>query len=539
LSTFAEIKTTKLDPASDSEPAEFIKRNAGDGAIEAHVIGGTIVVTPSGTQDVNVVEIGGNAVTTTIPVSGTVTATGPLTDVQLRATPVPISGTVTATPTGTQDVNLVSTITVPVSGPLTDTQLRATPVPVSGTVAVSAVSGTVAVTQSTSPWVTNDPGLPNALGQANMAGSTSVAIASDQSAIPVSGSVTVSGTVTANLGTIDGAATAVAQTDGSQKTQIVDDDGTVIGATEILAKDYLNVAIVQDIELSPTNSSTANLAAGATFTGTSCTTLGVAAIQISLFADQNCTIRVEQAQEEPGVNWDVFNTWNYTASSGSDDAARTIQATGSSFRIRVTNNGGSPTTQFRLLSVVTPYADALPRGLSELGNLKVSLEELNNTDISTGNGTADSGTQRVVIASDNSPVPTSVSSLPLPSGASTLAAQGTGNASLSSIDGKLSGTLTVSGTVNPTTPSVVQAFVTTVATAGTRVQLASHAVIAGILQAPSTNTGLIYVGDSTVSSTVYGAELQAGQATGIAINNTNAIWIDASVNGSKCAFLGS
>lgn len=51
---------------------------------------------------------------TPVPVSGTVTASGPLTDAQLRATPVPVSGTVTA------------------SGPLTDAQLRATPVPVSG-----------------------------------------------------------------------------------------------------------------------------------------------------------------------------------------------------------------------------------------------------------------------------------------------------------------------------------------------------------------------------------------------------------------------
>jgi hypothetical protein len=49
-------------------------------------------------------------------VSGTVTATGPLTDTQLRAT------------------------AVPVSGPLTDTQLRATAVPVSGTVAVTGVA---------------------------------------------------------------------------------------------------------------------------------------------------------------------------------------------------------------------------------------------------------------------------------------------------------------------------------------------------------------------------------------------------------------
>ncbi len=65
-----------------------------------------------------------------------------LTDTQLRATPLPISGTITATPTGTQDVNLVSTIPVPVTGPLTDTQLRAIPVPISGTVSTTALVAT-------------------------------------------------------------------------------------------------------------------------------------------------------------------------------------------------------------------------------------------------------------------------------------------------------------------------------------------------------------------------------------------------------------
>lgn len=97
----------------------------------------------------------------------------------------------------------------------------------------------------------------------------------------------------------------------------------------------------------------------------------------------------------------------------------------------------------------------------------------------------------------------------------------------------------VSGTVNPTTPTTTIAFVTTVTTAGTRVQLASNSIVAGILQAPSTNSGLIYVGGITVSNTVFGAELQAGQATGFAIDNTSKIYIDSSVNGDKCAFLGS
>jgi len=53
-----------------------------------------------------------------VAVQGTVPVSGPLTDIQLRATPVPVSGT-------------VSVGTVPVTGPLTDTQLRASAVPIS------------------------------------------------------------------------------------------------------------------------------------------------------------------------------------------------------------------------------------------------------------------------------------------------------------------------------------------------------------------------------------------------------------------------
>ncbi len=73
----------------------------------------------AGASAVNIQD-GGNIIT----VDGTVTATGPLTDTELRAVPVPVSGTVTA------------------SGPLTDTELRATPVPVSGTVATGGLTDT-------------------------------------------------------------------------------------------------------------------------------------------------------------------------------------------------------------------------------------------------------------------------------------------------------------------------------------------------------------------------------------------------------------
>lgn len=62
----------------------------------------------------------------------------------------------------------------------------------------------------------------NPNGQASMANSQPVVVASDQSAVPVSA---------ASLPLPTGAATSTKQSDGSQKTQVVDGSGNVIGAT--------------------------------------------------------------------------------------------------------------------------------------------------------------------------------------------------------------------------------------------------------------------------------------------------------------------
>lgn len=111
-------------------------------------------------------------------------------------TPWTVGGTVTTVPSGTQDVNLVSTITVPVSGPLTDTELRASPVPISGAV-TAAQSGT---------WNINN----------------------------------ISGTVSLPTN----AATSIKQSDGSQKTQIVDGGNTTVGPVQSLSgTNYLPVAL--------------------------------------------------------------------------------------------------------------------------------------------------------------------------------------------------------------------------------------------------------------------------------------------------------
>lgn len=147
-------------------------------------------------------------------------------------------------------------------------------------------------------------------------------------------------------------------------------DSDVIGSIR-----YLKASTVQDIEISTGNSSTTNLAAGASFTGTSNTTLGVGSIQVNLFSDQNMTIQVQQSQQDPGTNWDIVDSWTYTANSTGLDAARTIQATGSSTRVVVTNTGSVTSTTFRLSTALCPVCDSLPRGLTQLGNLRTAIAE--------------------------------------------------------------------------------------------------------------------------------------------------------------------
>lgn len=81
------------------------------------------------------------------------------------------------------------------------------------------------VNQGTSPWVTNDPGIPNALGQSNAAGSTSVVLASDQSSVPVA--ATLSAETTKVLGVVRVA-------DGSGSLLVADNNG-IDGVNQAIA----------------------------------------------------------------------------------------------------------------------------------------------------------------------------------------------------------------------------------------------------------------------------------------------------------------
>jgi len=132
---------------------------------------------------------------------------------------------------------------------------------------------------------------------------------------------------------------------------------------------FPTTSIVQKVVESSSNSSTENLLAGGTFTGTADSTFGVNSIQVNVKADQNLTVSIQQSPD--GSNWDVSDSRTYYYSRGGD--SWTTQATGAFFRTVVTNlNASAGTTYFRLSSILCPIVEALPRSLNSYGRLKTS-----------------------------------------------------------------------------------------------------------------------------------------------------------------------
>lgn len=93
----------------------------------------------------------------------------------------------------------------------------------------------------------------------------------------------------------------------------------------------------------------------------------------------------------------------------------------------------------------------------------------------------------------------------------------------------------VSVNINPY--SILGNGVQTVSTAGTRVQLSSSTAIKTVtIRAYSTNTGLIYVGDSSVTS-ANGFQLSPQETVSLDIANLSSIWLDAESNNSGVSYI--
>lgn len=108
--------------------------------------------------------------------------------------------------------------------------------------------------------------LPASLGQKTMAGSLACVLPSDQSAIPVTGTFwqATQPVSAASLPLPTGAATSANQTNASQKTQLVDGSGNVIGSTS----NALNVSVISGGGSNASVSATGSaVPASATFIG--------------------------------------------------------------------------------------------------------------------------------------------------------------------------------------------------------------------------------------------------------------------------------
>lgn len=150
------------------------------------------------------------------------------------------------------------------------------------------------------------------------------------------------------------------------KRQLVALTGSAGDYADVNSDGELITSIRQTVKDDANNSSTDNLASGATFTGTASSTLGVVGLQWSLYTTENCEVCIDQSPD--GTNWDLSYCFDYIASKGGE--GETVQATQAYWRIRVTNNGAIATTSFRLQGVLCPIATPLPSSLSNDARLK-------------------------------------------------------------------------------------------------------------------------------------------------------------------------
>lgn len=155
--------------------------------------------------------------------------------------------------------------------------------------------------------------------------------------------------------------------EGRQK--LVDDDNNPIASQSVLGEHFLNVNSVQQVITSTNNSTTANLASGAVYTGTGELVVASASVQVQVRCDQ--PIQVECQQSIDNTNWDVGDVYTLLANHGD---GRTLQIVGTYFRIKITNLGTSTSTYLRAQTIYTPMMEAVPRALTPEGNMKVSIQ---------------------------------------------------------------------------------------------------------------------------------------------------------------------
>lgn len=124
-----------------------------------------------------------------------------------------------------------------------------------------------------------------------------------------------------------------------------------VSATSVAGTVLVSSMISMPGIVSSANSTTATLAGGAAFTGTSEEVKDFGSIVISVFSDQaSATDGLSIQQSSNGTNWDITDTYTVAASTGKTFQ---VQPAARFFRV-VYTNGATPQTAFRLQTIYHP-----------------------------------------------------------------------------------------------------------------------------------------------------------------------------------------
>lgn len=202
-----------------------------------------------------------------------------------------------------------------------------------------------------------------------------------------------------------GAASSSNQTNGGQKTQIVDGAGLVLGPSIVSGGNNFPIAIgATNYIVSTVNSTAAQLASGATFNGVVETTFNQQSYSILIVTDQPGILTIKNYIDAAGAQLAQSTVFNVPISG----FARSGVVNGNYFSISFQNTGPSSTVTLR---IDTAYG-TIPSA-TQLNNGPVGLMEINGNSVSTGYGVSNSGVLRTVDAKELS-YSASISSLVMP-----------------------------------------------------------------------------------------------------------------------------
>lgn len=168
------------------------------------------------------------------------------------------------------------------------------------------------------------------------------------------------------------------------KTQVVQlDGGGTAGESLVSVVNGLPVSLNQIYYPSSTNnSSAAQLAAGATFTGVVETILSLQAAQIEIVCDRPYSLTINQYIDAAGLKLSSFITFNQLANQS---FCQNITLPGNYFNIVVKNNGASATTTLEI-NTTFGIMDTSPSSLTTLGNFRGAIVEVGNNAIANNSG---------------------------------------------------------------------------------------------------------------------------------------------------------